>query len=67
MKTTYKRISDTEIKRFRSEDGIEILYVIETSFQDDYIVLEEDIYKMTIKQVFVGNKNQVEEKFKIQL
>lgn len=60
-------MSDLSVKRFISNYGDEVIYTINTGFQDKWMVVFEDAYEMTLGTTFIGTKTEVESKFNIEL
>jgi len=60
-------MSDKLVKQFIHESQQEVIYIIQTGFQDTYIVVFEDAHEMSLGTTFIGAKTEVEKKFKIKL
>ena len=54
------------VKTFRLDDEPELIHVIKTGFKDKYLVVYEDGYESPNK-VISGTKNEIENKFQIEL
>lgn len=59
--------SSRQVKEFIHEDQQEVIHVIKTGFEDKYIVVHEDCHEMVIGNTYVGSKEEVENKYKIEL
>ena len=62
----YKPMSDLSIKRFIS-DETEIIHIIKTGFQDKYIVVFEDAFERSLGETIIGTKEEIEQKFNIEI
>lgn len=67
MKKEWTPMNDKTIKRFIHNNEQEVIYIIQTGFQDTFIVVHEDAHEMSLGNTFTGSKIQVEAKYKISL
>ena len=63
----WNEMSDISVKRFISCYEDEVIYVINTGFQDKWMVINEDAHEMTLGTTFIGTMVEVEQKFDIKL
>ena len=63
----WNEMSDISVKRFLSHYEDEVIYVINTGFQDKWMVISEDAHEMTLGTAFIGTMVEVEQKFDIKL
>jgi hypothetical protein len=63
----WNEISDISVKRFLSHYEDEVIYVINTGFQDKWMVINEDAHERTLGTAFIGTKIEVEQEFDIKL
>ena len=63
----WNEMSDISVKRFLSHYEDQVIYVINTGFQDKWMVISEDAHEMTLGTAFVGTMAEVEQKFDIKL
>ncbi len=63
----WNEMSDLAVKRFISYEQDEVIYVINTGFQDKWMVVNEDAYEMSLGKTFIGTKIEVEQEFNIKL
>jgi hypothetical protein len=57
----------SEVKSFRLEDEPELIHVIKTGFNDEYMVVREDAYELNSGKVIFGTKIEIEKLFGISL
>lgn len=60
-------MSDKLINQFIHKSQQEVIYVIQTGFQDTWLVLHEDAHEITLGTTFIGTKEEVKNKFNIKL
>ena len=65
MKKDWTPISDVNVKRFISKFEDEVIYVIQTGFQDTWMVIFEDAHEMSLGNAIFGTKEEIKQKFKI--
>ena len=56
-----------QVKSFQFENEPEVIHVIKTGFEDDYMVIKEYGLDLNSEIIGTGNKNKIEEKFNIKL
>lgn len=67
MERDWTPMSDTNVKRFISKYEDEVIYVIQTGFQDNWMVVFEDAHEMSLGKTILGTKEEIGQKFKIEL
>lgn len=60
-------MSDISVKRFISKYEDEVIYVINTGFIDKWMVVFEDAHEMSLGNTIFGTKEEIKQKFKIEL
>jgi hypothetical protein len=67
MKRDWTPMSDISVKRFISKYEDEVIYIIQTGFQDNWMVVFEDAHETSVGHILLGTKEEIEQKFKIEL
>lgn len=67
MKTKWTLMQDRLVKTFIHKNQPEMIYVIKTGFEDKWIVVHEDAHEITLGNTFIGTKEEVENKYEIEL
>lgn len=66
-KLEWKEIKGVEYRCFQWGDEPELIHIIQTGFEDRYMVVWEDAYELHLGNVDLLSKKEIEEKFKIKL
>ncbi len=61
----WNEIEANNVKRFQLGSHPEIIYVIKTGFENNYMVVHEDAFEIRIGEVEFFTKEQLKEKFDI--
>jgi hypothetical protein len=67
MEKLYWEPIDRNIESFKLSDEPELIHVIQTGFNDKYMVVYEDAYEINLGKVIFGTKKEIENKFNINL
>lgn len=67
MERDWTPMSDINVKRFISKYEDELIYVIQTGFQDTWMAVFEDAHEMRLGKTILGTKEYIEQQFKIEL
>lgn len=62
----YKEIPPRELRTFQLEED-QLIHIIKTGFEDEYIVVYEDAYNFHMENSYIGSKKEIEFKFNINL
>lgn len=63
----FSEINPSSMRTFQLGDLPELIHVIKTGFENEYIVTYEDAYNFHTGNTFIGSKEEVEFKFDIKL
>lgn len=63
----WKEIQSSEIKLFQLENEPELIHIIKSTIENQYIVVYEDAYELTNGLIEFKTKKEIEEKFNILL
>jgi len=66
MDLRFKEIK-SNCRTFQLDEDPELIHVIKTGFEDKYMVVHEDAYQLDLGKVEFGTKEEIENKFKIEL
>lgn len=66
-KLEWKEIKGAEYRCFQWGDEPELIHIIQTGFEDRYMIVWEDAYELHLGNVDLLSKKEIEEKFKIKL
>jgi len=67
MEKLYWEPIDCNIESFKLGGVPELIHVIQTGFNNKYIVVYEDAYEINLGKVIFGTKEEIEKKFNINL
>jgi hypothetical protein len=63
----WKEITPRKIKTFQLDEEPELIHIIETSFEDTYIVVYEDGFEQLLGKSLTMNKEQIKKVYNIEL
>lgn len=64
-KSEWVEIKGAEYHRFQWGTEPEVIHIIKTGFEDQYMIIWEDAYQLQLGNVDFLSKSEIEERFKI--